>query len=122
MPAAWASRTRVGAGSPATSTPSARAAPGTPVATVRPAIEDQAAIHPSEHARIVLHAQDPAPAAGQLRQEVGDPGRARRVELGGRLVEDEDGRAHRDDAGDRHPLLLAARQGERLAIGEMADG
>ena len=46
---------------------------------------------------------------------------ARRVELGGRLIEDEHVGAHRDDARDRHALLLAARQGERLAVGQVGD-
>ena len=84
-------------------------------------IEDDAAIHPAEHARVVLHAQDGRPTPGQLRQQVGDARRACRIELRGRLVEDQDGRAHRHDAGDRHPLLLATGQGERLAVGEVAD-
>ena len=61
------------------------------------------------------------PTSGQLREEVGDRRRPGRIELGGRLVEDEDRRPHRHDAGDRDPLLLAAGQGERLAVGEVAD-
>ena len=84
-------------------------------------IEDDAAIHPAEHARVVFDAQDGRPTPGQLRQQVGDSCGARRIELRGRLVEDQDGRAHGHDAGDRDPLLLATGQRERLAIGEVAD-
>ena len=47
--------------------------------------------------------------------------RAGRIELRGRLVEHHDVRAHRDDARDRHALLLAAGQRERLAVGEVRD-
>ena len=88
----------------------------------RPAsLEDEAPVHPAEDARVVLGAQDRGPGARQLVEQVRDRHGPRRVELGGRLVEDEDGRAHRDDARDGDPLLLAAGQGERLAVGEMAD-
>ena len=45
---------------------------------------------------------------GQAVEEVCDRGCPGRVELRGRLVEDEDVRAHRDDARDGDTLLLAA--------------
>ena len=61
------------------------------------------------------------PDAGEAVDEIGHGRRPGRVELGGRLVEDEDVRPHRDDAGDRDPLLLAARQREGLALREVAD-
>ena len=85
------------------------------------AVEDERPIHPPEHARIVLRTQDRRTRERQVRDEVGHRDRPGRVELGRRLVEDEDGRPHRDDARDRDPLLLAARQGEWLAVGEVRD-
>ena len=69
----------------------------------------------------MLGAQDGRPAVRQLFEQVGDRGGPGRIELGRRLVEDEDGRPHRHDARDRDPLLLAAGQGEWLAIGEVGD-
>ena len=69
----------------------------------------------------MLHAQDRRPTGGQLTEQGSDVGRSRRIELRRRLVEDEDVGAHRDDARDRDPLLLATGQGERLAVGEVPD-
>ena len=69
----------------------------------------------------MLGAQDRGPGTRQLIEELGDRHRPGRVELRGRLVEDEHGRAHRHDARDGDTLLLAAGQGERFAVGEMAD-
>ena len=69
----------------------------------------------------MLGAQDRRPVPREFVEECPDLGRARRIELGGRLVEDEHLRAHRDDARDRDALLLAAGQGERLPIGQVAD-
>ena len=88
----------------------------------RPArVEHEAAVHPAEHARVVLGAQDGRPGTRQFVEQLGDRDRPGRVELCGRFVEDEHGRAHRHDARDGDPLLLAAGQGERLAVGEVAD-
>ena len=95
--------------------------PGRSSAISRPCVEDEAAVHPPEDRRVVLGAQDGGPAPRQRLEQVGDRRRPGRVELGGRLVEDEDARAHRHDARDRDALLLAAGQGERLAIGEVGD-
>ena len=84
-------------------------------------VEDEAAVHPPEHRRVVLGAQDGGPAPRQRFEQVGDRRGPGRIELGGRFVEDEDARAHRHDARDRDPLLLATGQGERLAVGEVGD-
>ena len=84
-----------------------------------PGVEDDAPVQPAEDRRIVLGAQDRAAVARQLRQQRRDRRRPGRVELGGRLVEDEESRPHRHDAGDRHPLLLATGQRERLAVGQV---
>ena len=61
------------------------------------------------------------PGAGELLEQLRHRPGPGRVELGGRLVENEHGRAHRHDARDGDPLLLAAGQRERLAVGEVAD-
>ena len=90
MPAAWASRTSVGGGQPGDGRRRRRGPrPGTSIATVRPRIEDQAAVHPPEHARVVLRAQDrcsrpgPAPRGGR-RPPSCRPGRAGRSARRGR--------------------------------------
>ena len=102
--------------------PRRRQGPAGTIERDRPAVvEHEAAVHPPEHRRRVLDAQDRRPAAGEAVHQVRDGRRAGRVELGGRLVEDEHVRAHRDDAGDGHALLLATRQRERLALGEVRD-
>ena len=87
----------------------------------RATVQEHDPIQPTEHAGIVLHAQDDGAAGGQFVEEGRHVAGPRRIELGGRLIEDEDDGAHRDDAGDGHPLLLAARQREGLAIGEVGD-
>ena len=51
------------------------------------------------------------PAAHHLAQREPDPRLGRRVDRGGRVVEDEDARIDEERAGDREPLALAA--GER---------
>ena len=84
-------------------------------------LEHQAAVHPTEDGRIVFGAQDRRAGPRQLVEEVGDRRGPRRVELGRRFVEDQDAGAHRHDARDGHALLLAAGQGERLTVGEVAD-
>ncbi len=84
-------------------------------------VEHQAAVHPAEHHRVVLDAQDRAARSGELLEQLRDRPGPGRVELGGRLVEDQHGRAHRHDARDGDPLLLAAGQRERLAVREVAD-
>ena len=52
--------------------------------------------------------------AGALEQQIDDPGAGGAVEIAGRLVGEEQGRARRGGAGDRHALLLAARQLRRI--------
>ena len=84
-------------------------------------VEDEAAVHAADDLGRVFRAEDRRPGSGEPVEQVGDRRRARGIELGGRLVEDEDVGPHRDDAGDRHALLLPARQRERLAVGEMGD-
>ena len=121
IPAACARRTIVGGADPPADAARASAAPGTSSAMARPASSTrQRSIRPrtvgscSAH-RIVVPVR--ASSSSRSATDVGP----RRVELGGRLVEDEDARAHRHDARDRHALLLAAGQRERLAVGEVAD-
>ena len=87
-----------------------------------PAVEDEAAVRPPEDRRDRARRRaPPVPSAAGRRRRSATAARAGRVELGGRLVEDEHVGAHRDDAGDGDPLLLAARERERLAVGEVAD-
>ena len=92
-----------------------RARPAGPPSRTR-----QRSIRPSTAGSCSAH-RIAVPARGQLVEQVGDRRGPGRVELGGRLVEDEDGRPHRDDARDGDPLLLAARQRERLAVGQVGD-
>ena len=86
-----------------------------------PMREDQDPARRGEDPRRMLRGEDRAPVADDLAQEVRDGFGPQRVELRRRLVDDEDGRVHRHDAGDRHPLLLAAGERERLPIGEVRD-
>ena len=58
--------------------------------------------------------------AGALEQQVDDPGAGRAVEVAGRLVGQQQARARRGGAGDRHALLLAARQLRRIMVQAMA--
>ncbi len=50
-----------------------------------------------------------------------DQRRAGRVELGGRLIEDQVARSHGQQPRDGHELHLAARQARRIARGERLD-
>ena len=61
------------------------------------------------------------PVGAQPAEQVDDGRCPGRIELGRRLVEHEEARPHRGDRGDRDPLLLAAGQRARVAIGEVAD-
>ena len=56
--------------------------------------------------------------AGQRRQHVFG---GRRVERGGGLVEDEQPGVHRQHRPDRHPLLLAPRQGAQVSGAQVGD-
>ena len=85
-----ASRTSVGGGEPGRAPPPPGRRPGRPSATVRPPSSTRQPVHPAEHGRVVLGAQDRGPGAGQLVEQVGDRRGPGRVELRGRLVEDED--------------------------------
>ena len=92
--------------------------------TIRPRVRgtSSAIAPPSRTAPVVSRrtgSSSPAQPARPRRSATAD--RPRRVELGGRLVEDQHARAHGDDAGDGDSLLLAARQRARFAIGEVAD-
>ena len=59
----------------------------------------------------VLHDDDGhGPRPAERRQARGERAGGRRVEVGGRLVEDEDPGSRRERAGQREPLLLAAGQ------------
>ena len=71
-------------------------------------VEDEAAIHPSEHRRVMLDAQDRGPGTGELPEQSRHRTGPGRVELRSRFVEHEDGRTHRHDARDGDPLLLPA--------------
>ena len=69
-------------------------------------------------ARRLLHVvgdDDDGEVALQLVDQLLDLQRADRVERGGRLVEQDHLRPHRDGARDAQPLLLAARQAHRRA-------
>ena len=55
---------------------------------------------------------------GQRREDVLGRGR---VEGGGRLVEHEHPRVHREHRSDRDPLLLPARQGPQVAVAQLGD-
>src|SRR3989304_1149106 len=61
----------------------------------------------------------PGPRA--IGEERRDRVRAGRIELRGRLVEDEDPGAHDEHAGDGHALLLPAGEGRRRAFGQICD-
>ncbi len=69
----------------------------------------------------MLRAHDRGPGAREVVEQAGHRRGPGRVQLGRGLVEDEDVGPHRDDARDRDPLLLPARQGERLAVRQMVD-
>ena len=95
--------------------------PGTSRAIACARVEDEA-LGPSGRGRSDRARRTGSRArSGRARRAARRPRRPGRIELGRRLVEHEDARAHRDDARDRHALLLAAGQGERLAVGEVAD-
>ena len=87
-----------------------------------PRLEDEAAVHPPSTVGSCSAHRIVGAGPGQLVEQVGHRrrcpagsswavGSSRTRTLG----------AHRDDARDRHPLLLAAGQRERLAVGEVAD-
>ena len=121
IPAASARRTSVGGADPPADAARRQRRPRDVQRDGTSRLEHQAAVHPTEDGRIVLGAQDRRAGPRQLVEEVGDRRGPRRVELGRRFVEDEDAGAHRHDARDRHPLLLAAGQREWLAVGEVTD-
>ena len=56
---------------------------------------------------------------GGVAQEGEDGGRVRAIEAGGRLVCDDDRRAHEEGARDRHAPQFAARQLGGRSIGEV---
>ena len=124
IPAASASRTSVGGAQPdrAIRGQGERRARAGPARSRAAGVEDEAAVHPRRappgRARRTGSRSRPGPAPSSRSATEPCPGR---IELGGRLVEDQDARAHRHDARDRDPLLLAAGQGERLAVGEVGD-
>ncbi len=74
-----------------------------------------------EDRRIVLDDQDRGATVRELGEQVADLARPGGVELRGGLVEDQKASSHDDDAGDGDPLLLPARQRERLAVSEVRD-
>ena len=120
-PAASASRTSVGGPSP--SGPSTARPARRPADRSRPSGPRSSTRHRSprrgrpDRARRTRTSRRPAPAR---RSSVGDRVGCRRVELRRRLVERRRA-CPCDDAGDRDALLLAARQRERLAVGEVRD-
>ena len=95
--------------------------PGRSSATARPASSTrQRSMRPRTVGSCSAH-RIAVPRSSELVEQVGDRRGPGRIELGRRLVEHEDVGAHGHDAGDRHPLLLAARERERLAVGEVRD-
>ena len=60
-------------------------------------------------------------AAALADQEVDQPGLAARVQAGGRLVKQPDGRVQAQDGGDGDPLFLAAGKAMRRPLAERLD-
>ena len=98
--------------------PGASTASGVPSATIPDAASAGApsTMHPvherQPHVEAVL--DDDERRAGGLERAphgVAHLGDARRVEVGGRLVEQDHARPHREHAGEREPLLLPTREG-----------
>ena len=88
--------------------------------------EDPAALekdHPvregEERVELVLDDQHGRPLGPESLEDAEEPLRPLLVELGGRLVQDQDRRPEREGRGDRDPLLLAAREGVRRPIAEI---
>ena len=76
--------------------------------------EEDAVGERQERLEAVLDDHDrPVAARRQVGQALEHGHRARRVQVGGRLVEDEEARQRRQDVGQGEALLLAARQGAR---------
>ncbi|OQC68726.1 MAG: hypothetical protein BWX50_01159 [Euryarchaeota archaeon ADurb.Bin009] len=70
----------------------------------------------------VAHLDDREPVLPVEPAEIADEPLLRDgVEGRERFVEEEDVGFHRDGPGKRHPLLLAAREGSRVAVGEVSD-
>ena len=97
------------------------ALPGRSSATIRPPSMMRAALRPAEHVRVVLGDEHRDAVRRQPLEQLRHRPRRERVELGGRLVQHEHLHAHDQDAGDGHALLLAARELEGEALGEVAD-
>jgi ATP-binding cassette subfamily B multidrug efflux pump len=84
-------------------------------------LEEQAAVGRAQQGRFLLHTQHGAAIASRLKQQRRDGRGPSRVELRGVLVEHQHARAHDQDAGDGHALLLPARKLQRRPIGEVCD-
>ena len=89
-------------------------------ATIRPPSSTTIRLHsPSSRSVLCSATSSAVPRRGEPAERLADEARALRIELRGRLVEDEVGRPHRKERGDHHELRLAARQPSRLALGEV---
>jgi hypothetical protein len=95
---------------------------GGPSSITLPAVQHEHAIAdlPRE-AHLVRHDQHRQSAPGESTQHVEHLADALRVERAGRLVEQQRLRVHRQRAGDRHPLLLAARHLVRVGVGAVPE-
>ena len=69
---------------------------------------------------VVGDEHDRAPGVRQAPEQREDLGRRRGIEVAGRFVRDQDRRVVRECPGDRDPLLLAARGGQRELISLVA--
>ncbi len=101
---------------------SSRVAAAGPSRTIRPPSTTATRLaEPVEQVGLVLGDEERGAGRGEIAERRGDEPRPLRVELRGRLVEDDVSRPHREEAGDRDQLRLAAGQAGRVAIGEVLD-
>ena len=102
---------------------SARTSRAGPSSDDPPGVDDQDPAHsPSSRSVLCSATSSAVPVAASARSAVADQPGPLRVELGGRLVEDEVARPHRQERGDRPTSWrLAAGQPARFALGQVLD-
>ncbi len=83
--------------------------------------QQQAVAEARGHGEVVDGGDDQPPLFRQPVRQLHDLQLVRQVEVGGDLVEQDDGGLLGDGAGDQHPLALAAGQGVQGAVGELLD-
>ena len=96
---------------------------GGPSATIRPALmSGDAREEVGGEGQVVEDRDDRrAVALVEVDEQLHDLDLVADVEVGGRLVEDEDRRRLGEGDGDEHELALAQRQASRVAVGKVAD-